>query len=122
MQSKKLSPLAKQSKVTAYYSRKSPKATSIRGTHVEQRQFQGAIGPLLGDMGESPVHGDHPSDEASAKQATSKAEAGCPEVRGRAARDKGGGNRVKKTLGILVQGPEERIKGFAQRGAKGKGG
>ena len=115
--------------MTTYFSRKSPKATearartieNIRGpqettreeSKVEKKQLQGAIGPLMGDMGGSSVLEDHPSDEASAST-PSKAEAGCLEARGRAARNNGGGDGVRRALRKLAQELEDRKEELAK--------
>ena len=117
VQSKELSPLHRQSKVSAFYKRKSPKAASSR-EKVEKIQFQGAVGPLLGDMGESPVHGDHPTDEALAKTLPS-AQAGWLVERGRATRIMEGEKRNEKFLEIEAQGPKGGKRGFTKKGLKG---
>ena len=103
VQSTELSPLKRQYRVTAYFTRKSPKAISLR-KEVEKKQFQGAIGPLLGVLGESPVYRDHPPDEVSAGKSTS-AETGCLEERGRATRKREAEKRKEKFLESVAQGP-----------------
>ena len=117
VQSTELSPLHRQSRVTAYFQRKSPKAVSLR-EKVENKQIQGAVGPLLGVLGESPVHGDHPPDEVSAGKPTS-AETGCLEECGRAAKKSEAEKRKQKFLESVAQGPRGGSKEFAKKGTKG---
>ena len=71
-------------------------------------------------MGESSVLEDHPTDEVSATVTPSKAEAGCLEVRGRAARNNRGGDRARRTLGKMAQGLEDRKEGSAMKRPIGK--
>ena len=85
---------------------------------MENKQIQGAVGPLLGVLGESPVHGDNPPDEVSAGKPTS-AETGCLEVRGRATRKSEGEKRKQKFLESVAQGPRGEKEGFARKGTKG---
>ena len=117
VQSTELSPLQKQSRVTEYFTRKSPKANSLR-QKVENKQVQGAEGPLLGVLGESPLHGDHPPDEVSAGNRTS-AETGCLEERGRATKRKDEEKRKHRFLESVATGPRGEKEGSARKGYKG---
>ena len=74
--------------------------------------IQGALSPLLGDLGGLK---DHPSEDTGAKK-PSKAPVGASEVRGRSSRDKKPDlKKVNKTLESWVQGPNKGTEGPATR-------
>ena len=109
---------SKQAKLTLYFGKKSPKAQNIRekqqeGPHVENKQstsIQGALGPLLGDLGGLK---DHPiADTDTGAEKTSGAPVGTSEERGRSPRNKKPDKKKAiKALEKRDQGPSKETKG-----------
>ena len=87
---------------------------------MENKQIKGAVGPLLGVLGESPVHGDHPPDEVSAGKPTS-AETGCLEEYGRAAKKSEAEKRKQKILESVAQHPEEGERNLPRKALEATG-
>ena len=85
---------------------------------MENKQIKGAVGPLLGVLGESPVNGDHSPDEVPAGNPPS-AGTGCLEASGRASGMYEGKKRSQKFLESVAQGLRGEKEGFARKGSKG---
>ena len=117
---------SKQAKVTAFFGRKSPKASNIRtkleGSQIQgkertmeqnsQQNIQGALSPLLGDLGGQK---GHPSEDTGAGS-PSRAPVGVSVARGRSSRDtRPDQKKVMKTLESWVQGPSSKTKGLATK-------
>ena len=111
-------------RINAFFGRKSPKAlytrTKLEGVQTEgkemimeqnnQQNIQGALSPLLGDLGGQK---GHPSEDTGA-ESPSRAPVGVSEVRGRSSRDsRPDQKRVLKTLESWVQGPSKKTEGLA---------
>ena len=109
---------SKQAKLTTYFGKKSPKAQdtgarlegTLEGLQEDKREqnklpsLQGALSPLLGDLGGLK---DHPSEDTGAKK-LSRAPVGASEVRGRSSSNKKPDQKkVNKTLESWVQGPNK---------------
>ena len=105
--------------MTTYFGKKSPKAQdtgarlegTLEGLQEDKREqnklpsLQGALSPLLGDLGGLK---DHPSEDTGAKK-PSEAPVGASEARGRSSKDKKPEQkRVAKTLDSWVQGPSKK--------------